>query len=79
MGGGGPVTLTIDGEMVAILILHSRVDRLVPVDHVLRMAAALQASSKVYALHIYERYGHSLPLNRDDRNRQIVEWFSKVP
>jgi hypothetical protein len=22
--------------------------------------------------------GHSLPLNRDDRNRQIVEWFMSV-
>jgi len=61
-----------------ILILHSRVDRLVPVDQALRMAAALQASSKVYALHIYERDGHSLPQNREDRNRQIVEWFNKV-
>jgi dipeptidyl aminopeptidase/acylaminoacyl peptidase len=68
-----------DKLTVPILILHSRVDRLVPVDHALRMAAALKASSKVYALHIYERDGHSLPLNRDDPNRQIVEWFSKVP
>ena len=58
-----------------ILILHSREDRLVPVEHALRMAAALQASGKPYALHIYEHDGHSLPLNRDDRNRQIVDWF----
>jgi dipeptidyl aminopeptidase/acylaminoacyl peptidase len=63
---------------VPILILHSRVDRLCPVDHALRMAAALQASGKVYALHIYERDGHSLPQNREDRNRQIVEWFNKT-
>lgn len=60
---------------VPILILHSRQDRLVPVDHALRMAAALQASGKPYALHIYEHDGHSLPLNRDDRNRQIIDWF----
>ena len=60
---------------VPILILHSRQDRLVPVEHALRMAAALQAGGKPYALHIYERDGHSLPLNRDDRNRQIVSWF----
>jgi dipeptidyl aminopeptidase/acylaminoacyl peptidase len=39
------------------------------------MAAALQAGGKPYALHIYERDGHSLPLNHDDRNRQIVSWF----
>lgn len=68
-----------DKLAVPILILHSRVDRLCPVDHALRMAAALQESGKVYALHIYERDGHSLPLNREDRNRQIVEWFSKAP
>jgi dipeptidyl aminopeptidase/acylaminoacyl peptidase len=68
-----------DKLTVPILILHSRVDRLCPVDHALRMAAALQASGKVYALHIYDRDGHSLPLNREDRNRQIVEWFSKAP
>ncbi len=68
-----------DKLAVPILILHSRVDRLCPVDQALRMAAALQASGKVYALHIYDRDGHSLPQNREDRNRQIVEWFRKVP
>jgi dipeptidyl aminopeptidase/acylaminoacyl peptidase len=66
-----------DKLAVPILILHSRVDRLVPVDHALRMAAALQASGRLYALHIYEQDGHSLPQNREDRNRQIVDWFSK--
>ena len=63
---------------VPILILHSRTDPLVPVGNALRMAAALQEKGKVYALHIYERDGHSLPLNRDDRNRQIVEWFNQA-
>jgi dipeptidyl aminopeptidase/acylaminoacyl peptidase len=58
-----------------ILILHSREDRLVPAEHAFKMAAALQASGKSYALHIYDHDGHSLPLNRDDRNRQIVDWF----
>ena len=29
--------------------------------------------SKVGALHIYDRYGHSLPQDRDDRNRKIIE------
>ncbi|HJZ80193.1 MAG TPA: alpha/beta fold hydrolase [Pyrinomonadaceae bacterium] len=67
-----------DRLAVPILILHSRVDRLCPVDQALRMAAALQASGKVYALHIYEQDGHSLPQNREDRNRQIVEWFNKL-
>ena len=39
------------------------------------MAVALQSNGKPYSLHIYERDGHSLLLNRDDRNRQIVAWF----
>ena len=62
---------------VPLLILHSRTDKLVPVTQALRMADALQEKGKVYALHIYEHDGHSLPLNREDRNRKIIEWFSK--
>jgi dipeptidyl aminopeptidase/acylaminoacyl peptidase len=64
---------------VPILILHSRQDRLVPVDHSLRMASALQAAGRKYALHIYANDGHSLPANRTDRNRQIIEWFMQAP
>ena len=64
---------------VPVLILHSRTDRLVSVRHALRMAAALEEHGKTYALHIYERDGHSLPLNREDRNRQIVDWFNRFP
>lgn len=60
-----------------VLILHSRTDRLVPVSQALRMAAALQEKNKVYSLHIYDGDGHSLPLHRDDRNREIVEWFNR--
>jgi dipeptidyl aminopeptidase/acylaminoacyl peptidase len=61
---------------VPVLILHSRTDRMVPVTQALRMAEALQERDKVYALHIYERDGHPLPLNRDDRNRMIIDWFN---
>lgn len=61
-----------------ILILHSREDRLVPVDQALRMAAALQAAGRTYSLHVYANDGHSLPLNRSDRNRQILEWFRQA-
>jgi len=64
-----------DQLKVPILIMHSRSDRLVPVDHAIRMASALQAAGGTYALHIYANDGHSLPANRMDRNRQIVEWF----
>lgn len=62
---------------VPVLILHSRTDSFVPVTHALRMAEALQENKKVYALHIYEHDGHSLPLNREDRNHKIIEWFNQ--
>ena len=63
---------------VPILILHSRTDRMVPVTQALRMAEALQQNGKVYALRIYERDGHPLPQNRDDRDRLIIDWFSRT-
>jgi len=62
---------------VPVLILHSRTDKLVPVTQALRMAEALQEKGKVYALHIYERDGHSLPQNREDRNRKVIDWFNR--
>ena len=43
------------------------------------MAEALQEKGKVYALQIYEHDGHSLPLNREDRNRRIIDWFNNSP
>ena len=61
---------------VPILILHSRTDSFVPVTQALRMAEALQEKGKVYALHIYDHDGHSLPLNREDRNHRIIDWFN---
>jgi len=62
---------------VPVLILHSRTDRMVPVTQALRMAEALQEKGKEYSLHIYERDGHPLPRNREDRNRLIVDWFNR--
>ena len=62
---------------VPVLILHSRTDRLVPVTQAFQIAEALQENSKVYSLHIYERDGHALPQNRDDRDRMIIEWFTR--
>jgi len=61
---------------VPVLILHSRTDTMVPVTQALRMAEALQERGKAYALHIYERDGHPLPRNRDDRDRMIIDWFN---
>jgi dipeptidyl aminopeptidase/acylaminoacyl peptidase len=63
---------------VPVLILHSRTDTMVPVTQALRMAEALQEKGKVYSLHIYERDGHALPWNRDDRDRMIVDWFNRT-
>ena len=63
---------------VPLLILHSRTDKMVPVTQALRMAEALQQNNKVYALHIYERDGHPLPLNREDRDRMIIDWFNRA-
>ena len=63
---------------VPVLILHSRTDRMVPVTQALRMAEALQEKGKVYALRIYDRDGHSLPQNRDDRDRLMIDWFNRA-
>jgi len=63
---------------VPVLMLHSRTDRMVPVTQALRMAEALQEKGKVYSLHVYERDGHPLPRNRDDRDRLIVDWFNRI-
>jgi len=63
---------------VPVLILHSRTDRLVPVTQAFHIAEALQEKGKVYALHIYDRDGHALPQNRDDRNRMIIDWFNRA-
>jgi len=63
---------------VPVLILHSRTDRMVPVTQALRMAEALQEKGKEYSLHVYERDGHPLPRNREDRDRLIVDWFNRI-
>jgi len=63
---------------VPVLMLHSRTDRMVPVTQALRMAEALQEKGKVYSLHVYERDGHPLPRNREDRDRLIVDWFNRI-
>ena len=60
-----------------ILILHSRTDKMVPVSQALRLAQALEENGKVFQLHIYDNDMHPLPLNREDRNRMILDWFSR--
>lgn len=60
---------------VPLLILHSRIDKKVPVSQALAIAEKLAENKKEYELVIYSRDGHSLPLNRTDRNQRIVRWF----
>ncbi len=60
-----------------LLILHARTDKLVPVKHALQIATELDLNNKVFSLVIYEDDGHSLPINRDDRNNRIVSWFNQ--
>jgi dipeptidyl aminopeptidase/acylaminoacyl peptidase len=58
-----------------VLILHSRIDTKVPVSQALAMAEKLQEYKREYELVIYGKDGHSLPLNRTDRNQRIIRWF----
>jgi dipeptidyl aminopeptidase/acylaminoacyl peptidase len=58
-----------------VLILHSRIDNKVPVSQAFAMAEKLQEYKKEYELVIYGKDGHSLPLNRADRNQHIIRWF----
>lgn len=58
-----------------VLILHSRTDNKVPVSQAFAIAEKLQEYKKEYELVIYANDGHSLPLNRTDRNQRIVSWF----
>lgn len=58
-----------------ILILHSRIDAKVLVSQALAIADKLQQYKKEYELVIYGSDGHSLPLNRTDRNQHIIRWF----
>jgi dipeptidyl aminopeptidase/acylaminoacyl peptidase len=58
-----------------VLILHSRTDTKVPVSQAFAIAEKLQENKKEYELVIYGKDGHSLPLNRTDRNQHIIRWF----
>jgi dipeptidyl aminopeptidase/acylaminoacyl peptidase len=60
-----------------ILILHSRTDSKVPVEHSINLASEAQRLGKIYSLIIYDDDGHSLPGNRDDVFDRICNWFQK--
>lgn len=60
---------------VPILLLHSRADPRVPVEHSLRLAEELQKAGKEFELVVYSDDGHSLPLRWEDRDAHVVGWF----
>lgn len=64
-----------DSLAVPLLLLHARDDQRVPVEHALILADSLQAHGKEYELVVYGHDGHSLPLNRADRDAHIIGWF----
>jgi dipeptidyl aminopeptidase/acylaminoacyl peptidase len=60
---------------VPVLLLHSRSDSRVPVQHTLKLAALLEQHKKEYEVVVYSTDGHSLPRHRKDRDAHIIEWF----
>ncbi|HUL72103.1 MAG TPA: prolyl oligopeptidase family serine peptidase [Vicinamibacterales bacterium] len=64
-----------DRVKVPVLIMHAKDDRVVPVAHALRAAAAFQQAGVRYDVELYLNDDHSLSRHRDDRNRKIVAWF----
>jgi dipeptidyl aminopeptidase/acylaminoacyl peptidase len=59
-----------------ILILHSRQDRFVSCDQVVKLASELQKYKKEYSLTIYDKKSHALPIKYFDSYDRIVEWFN---
>ena len=58
-----------------LLLLHGTADWRVNPSQVLALAQKLQESGKAYQLIVYANDDHGVPLNRDDADRRIVEWF----
>ena len=70
-----PAVSWADQINVPVLILHSRNDSKIPVSQAFAIAEKLQQYKKEYELVIYGNDGHSLPLNRANRNQHIINWF----
>lgn len=58
-----------------MLLLHGTADWRVSTGQVLALAQKLQETGKPYELIVYASDDHGVPLNRDDADRRIVEWF----
>ncbi|MFN2596280.1 MAG: alpha/beta hydrolase family protein [Pyrinomonadaceae bacterium] len=58
-----------------VLLLHGTADWRVSTSQVLALAQKLQESGKTYELIVYANDDHGVPLNREDADRRIVEWF----
>jgi dipeptidyl aminopeptidase/acylaminoacyl peptidase len=59
-----------------ILILHSRDDERVSVQHSLSLAERLQELERIYSLKIYQDGGHSLINHKADAIENVSEWFA---
>lgn len=66
-----------DSIHVPVMIMHSRKDQKVLVREAIKMDSALTAHNKPHELVIYENDGHSLPMNRADRNARIHNFFKE--
>lgn len=60
-----------------ILMLHGGADWRVSPDESLELGSRLQALHKVYQLSIYAGDDHELSMHRNERDRQIVNWFKE--
>lgn len=62
-----------------VLIVHGSEDEHVGVEHAHRLAAALEAAGKPYAMHVYQGRGHVFPREEDEQVLDsIFEWAGRV-
>ncbi|MDF2660353.1 MAG: prolyl oligopeptidase [Paenibacillus sp.] len=62
-----------------VLIVHGSEDEHVGVEHAHRLAVALEAAGKPYALHVYQGRGHVFPREEDEQVLDsIFEWAGRV-
>lgn len=62
---------------VPLLILHGTADAQISATRALEFAQRLQALGKTYELVMYANDDHGLSMNRQDRDRRVIDWFRK--
>ncbi|MBT0585118.1 alpha/beta hydrolase family protein [Alteromonas oceanisediminis] len=71
-----PVKWVAQTSSAPVLIIHSRDDDKVSVEHSLQMVQELVKQNRVFSLKIYADGGHSLIGHKDDSLKEISAWFS---